>query len=151
MRIAGGLLYDITMAEDIVQEVFLMLVHSAGSIQIKSNLKGYLTTCVVNKIRNQSRARKVFNFVSLEDNGLDVFEYSLPEHRMICQEESGRIYSAMARLPYEQREAIILHIQGGMKFKEIAELQDVAVKTARSRYQYGLDKLRSIIDRGTKK
>ncbi len=51
----------------------------------------------------------------------------------------------MAQLPYEQREAVVLHLQGAMKFKEIAEIQETSVKTALSRYRYGLDKLRSIL------
>ena len=52
----------------------------------------------------------------------------------------------MAQLPYEQREAVVLHLQGAMKFKEIADLQKTSVKTVLSRYRYGLDKLRSILD-----
>ena len=52
----------------------------------------------------------------------------------------------MAVLPYEQREAVILHIQGGMKFREIAKLQGVSDKTAQSRFRYGFTKLRSILN-----
>ncbi|MHC4095110.1 MAG: hypothetical protein ACYSWZ_08180 [Planctomycetota bacterium] len=33
-----------------------------------------------------------------------------------------------------------------MKFREIAKLQDVSTSTIQSRYRYGLDKLRSILD-----
>ena len=52
----------------------------------------------------------------------------------------------MRQLAYEQREAIVLRLHGGMKFKAIAKLQDVSDKTAQSRYRYGLDKLRSILN-----
>jgi len=54
--------------------------------------------------------------------------------------------NVLAQLPYEQREAISMHLQGGMKFKEIAKSQDVSIGTIQSRYRYGLDKLRSILD-----
>jgi len=37
-----------------------------------------------------------------------------------------------------------MHLTGGMKFDDIARLQDVSVKTVLSRYRYGLDKLRSL-------
>ena len=47
---------------------------------------------------------------------------------------------------YRAREAVVLHIQGTMKFKEIARLQQTSVKTALSRYRYGLNKLRSIFN-----
>ena len=69
-----------------------------------------------------------------------------PEQWIIYNEEFKRLSNAMAELPYEQREAVVLHIQGQMKFREIAKLQDVSVKTAVSRYRYGLNKLRSILD-----
>jgi len=32
-----------------------------------------------------------------------------------------------------------------MKFKEIAKLQNISIKTAQSRYRYGVEKLRAIL------
>ena len=52
----------------------------------------------------------------------------------------------MAQLPYAQREVVILHVQGGMKFRAIAKSQDVSINTVQSRYRYGMDKLRSIMN-----
>ncbi|MHC4544806.1 MAG: sigma factor-like helix-turn-helix DNA-binding protein [Planctomycetota bacterium] len=57
-----------------------------------------------------------------------------------------QLSNALAQLPYSQREAITLHLQAGMKFREIAEFQDVPTKTAQSRYRCGLDKLRSLLN-----
>ncbi len=55
------------------------------------------------------------------------------------------IEQAMAQLPYDQREAIILHLQSGMRFREIANCQNVSINTILSRYRYGLEKLRSLL------
>jgi RNA polymerase sigma-70 factor (ECF subfamily) len=57
----------------------------------------------------------------------------------------------MAQLPYEQREVIILHLHGAMSFKTIAGQQETLVNTVKSRYRYGLDKLRLILDDEEKK
>jgi RNA polymerase sigma-70 factor (ECF subfamily) len=57
----------------------------------------------------------------------------------------------MAQLPYDQREIVMLHHQAAMTFKTIAESQGISVNTAKSRYRYGLDKLRSILDNEAKK
>jgi RNA polymerase sigma-70 factor (ECF subfamily) len=46
-------------------------------------------------------------------------------------------------LPYEQREVVLLHLRGGMRFVEIARSQNVSVNTALGRYRYGLEKLRT--------
>jgi RNA polymerase sigma-70 factor (ECF subfamily) len=61
-------------------------------------------------------------------------------------EELDRLNNAMAQVPYPQREAVVLHVQGGMKFRAIAKTQNVSVNTAQSRYRYGLDKLRSLLN-----
>jgi DNA-directed RNA polymerase specialized sigma24 family protein len=50
-----------------------------------------------------------------------------------------------------EREVIVLHLQGGLKFGEIAQSQNVSVNTVQSRYRYGLNKMRSILDGEVKK
>ncbi len=145
VRIAAGLLNDISTAEDVVQEVFLMLVHSSGNFEIRKNLKGYLTTCIINKIRNLSRTKNSRNPVSLNDVEPAISNSKTPDQCIICDEEFQLLYKAMAQLPYEQKEAVILHIQGKMKFKDIAKLQAAPIKTTLSRYNYGLNKLRSML------
>jgi RNA polymerase sigma-70 factor (ECF subfamily) len=53
---------------------------------------------------------------------------------------------ALNQLPFEQREVIVLHLKGGIKFREIALMQEVSIDTIKSRYRYGLKKLRSMLD-----
>ena len=146
VRIAAGLLNDVSAAEDVVQDVFLMLVNSADKYEIRKSLKGYLTSCVVNKVRNLNRTQRAQNPVSLDEIGPAASNSKAPEQCVVCDEEFQHLYKAMARLPYEQKEAVILHIQGRMKFREIAELQQTSIKTTLSRYNYGLNKLRSMLN-----
>jgi RNA polymerase sigma-70 factor (ECF subfamily) len=57
----------------------------------------------------------------------------------------------MAKLPYEQREAIMLHLQAGMTFRTIGRSLGISANTAKSRYRYGLDKLRLLLDHEVEK
>jgi DNA-directed RNA polymerase specialized sigma24 family protein len=57
-----------------------------------------------------------------------------------------QVAKELAMLPGEQREAITLHLQGGMRFREIARFQHVPLKTAISRYRCGLQKMRSLLN-----
>jgi len=66
-------------------------------------------------------------------------------------EDAGRLTDALARLPLEQRETIVLHLNGGMKFKEIARMQKIPLSTVQGRYRYGLEKLRTILKERAKK
>ena len=146
VRIAAGLLNDVSAAEDIVQDVFLMFVRSADKYEIRKSLKAYLTTCVANKIRNLNRANNTFRPVCLDDVEPVVSNIKTPDKRVECDEEFQHLYEALTGLPYEQKEAVILRIQGRMKFKEIAKLQRTSIKTTLSRYNYGLNKLRSMLN-----
>ena len=68
-----------------------------------------------------------------------------PVQELINEEESVQLFQALAELPYEQRETFILHVQGEMKFREIANLQNVSIKTVQSRYRYGIEKLQALL------
>ena len=71
-----------------------------------------------------------------------------PTRRITELEESNMVFEALAKLPTEQREAVVLHIHGEMKFREIASLQCVSINTVQSRYSYGIEKLRTLSGNG---
>jgi RNA polymerase sigma factor (sigma-70 family) len=64
----------------------------------------------------------------------------------IRREEEQSVYEALVSLPYEQREAVIMHVQGEMTFQEIADHQGVSLSTAQSRFRYGVDRMRKTLD-----
>ena len=145
LRIAAGLLNETDAAEDIVHDVFVVFVRSAKQFQLTGSLRGYLARCVVNRARNANLSRQRRQAVSLDNAEPIALDSKRPDQWIICSEEFTQLRNAMAVLPYEQREAVILRIQGGTKFREIAKLQGVSDKTAQSRFRYGLTKLRSIL------
>ncbi len=53
---------------------------------------------------------------------------------------------ALSQIPDEQREALLLHLYIGMRFKAIAKLKNESINTIQGRYRYGLDKLRSLLN-----
>ena len=150
MGLAVTMLRDRTVAEDIVHDVFVSFAGTVGTFHLSGTLKGYLLTCVANRVRDSKRLRSErgvgLNFVhaiSSSSGG--------PVDDAVSREESGRLQDLLARLPYEQREVIVLHLHHGMRFWEIAKALDVSINTLQSRYRYGLDKLRSIVNGGATK
>ncbi len=146
LRIAAGLLKERCEAEDVVHDVFAGFIGTASNFTLTGSLRGYLATCVANKARNINRTMSRQGTVSLDEIEPAVSNTTRPDEWIIYDEQFQQLCDAMAQLPYEQREAVVLHLQGSMKFKEIAELQETSVKTVSSRYRYGLDKLRSILN-----
>jgi RNA polymerase sigma-70 factor (ECF subfamily) len=145
LRIAAGLLHDQCLAEDIVHDVFAKFVQSPGRYKPTGSLKGYLATCVINNARNVYRARSRHQTVSLDQIDPPISKHKRPDQWIIHHERSEQIHDAMTQLPYDQKEVIVLRLQADMKFKDIAKLQETSVKTALSRYRYGIDKLRSLL------
>ncbi|HIJ72282.1 MAG TPA: RNA polymerase sigma factor [Planctomycetes bacterium] len=146
LRIATALLNDTALAEDVVHDVFLRFALSAKRIKLKGSLKAYLRACVVNDVRSRARAAKRYSCLGLDEIEPAAVTENESEHWIILEEQSKRISGALVQLSFEQREAVVLRLNGGMKFREIADLQNVSVKTIQSRYRYGLNKLRSILN-----
>ena len=145
LTLATALLNDVNSAEDVVHDFFVSFAQSAESLRLDGSLKWYLATCVANRARDRIRAGKRQS-VSFEYAESICSDAKAPESSAICNEELQLLNIALDQLPYEQREAVILHARGQMKFRTIAKLQSVSIKTVQSRYRYGLDKLRVILD-----
>ena len=143
--VALSLIHDVHAAEDCLQDVFVRLAESAADMDIRRNLKGYLISSVANRARDRLR-EKTKLLDRAENIGCSVSAAD-PVKVLIDREESTRVFNTLMRLPYDQREVFVLHVQAGMKFREIAELQSVSIKTAISRYRYGIEKLQALLEK----
>ena len=145
LTLAKGLLGEQAEAEDVVHDAFVTFARLAKDFQLTGSLRGYLATCVSNLARDKIRAMK--RQIETPDAADPTMSSSdNPEKHTAEKEELMRLKQAMRQIPYEQREAVILHLKGGMKFREIAQLQGVSLSTTHGRYRYGMDKLRSLLN-----
>jgi RNA polymerase sigma-70 factor (ECF subfamily) len=150
LTIAASMLHDTYAAEDVLHDVFVSFAGSIGNIQLRGSLKSYLTASVVNRVRDMYR-KKRHHLVELEEAGQLTVDSEGPVQTTEFGEETERLIGALAQLPLEQRETIVLHLKGGMKFNEIARIQRIPLSTVQGRYRYGLDKLRTILKERAKK
>ncbi len=143
--IAGSMLHDTQAGEDVLHDVFVAFAENARGLQIRTSLKNYLTACVVNRVRDEFRRRRP-QTIELDKVGPVSSESNCPESRAQATEKSQVLTNALATIPYEQREVIVLHLKGGLKFREVAKVQQTSVSTVHGRYKYGLKKLRTILN-----
>lgn len=143
--LAMALLNDKSTAEDVLHDVFLSFVQSLEKFRLTGTLRGYLLTCVANRARNINKAKhhQRIGLETVDSLGADSNE---PTNSIICNEQLNQLSSAMTQLRYDQREVILLHHQAEMTFKAIAKSIGISTNTAKSRYRYGLDKLRLILN-----
>ncbi len=145
LRLAIALLNDVSLAEDVLNDSFVTFTRSMGELNLRGNPKSFLTTCVVNHARDVHRARQRKSTVGLDQAGQVQSGSKGPEQSAICNEQYQQLSDAMTELSYEQREIVILHLQNDATFRQIARLQNISVNTAKSRYRYGLNKLRKLL------
>jgi RNA polymerase sigma-70 factor (ECF subfamily) len=142
LALAIALSNDRAAAEDVLHDVFVSFAQYSVKLELQTNLKSYLLSCVANRVRKlhsiKSRQKEqISNAENLE------YDCNEPVKLAILTEQSKQVEEALSELPYQQREIIILHLYSKMKFKEIAQLQGESINTIQSRYRYGLEKLKS--------
>ena len=146
MTLAAALLRDTGGAEDVVHEVFAGFLTYVETFRLTGSLKGYLATCVANAARNLNKAaggRRNAALEAAEEVQSAVID---PPDAAIHGEQLQRLEAALGRLPYEQREVLLLHVYSGLKFKTIARQQGLSINTVQGRYRYALDKMRSLLN-----
>ena len=68
-----------------------------------------------------------------------------PEAASSGAQRADRLRSALDDLPIEQREAFLLHEEGGMGLAEIATVTSASAETVKSRLRHALQKLRKTL------
>ena len=145
VTLAASLLTDLALAEDVVHDVFVGFIRSAGRFHLTGSLKGYLSTCVANAARNCNKAEWRRRHVPIDDADQPGPEADAPASQALLDEEFRRLSRALDQLPYEQREVLVLRVYAGLTFAAIAAQQNVSIYTAQGRYRYALDKMRSLL------
>jgi RNA polymerase sigma factor (sigma-70 family) len=142
LAVALTLAPDRATAEDAVHDVFVSFAGVARSLKIRENLRSYLLTSIVNRIRNIHKAgnRHVASIVFAEPADHQV---PLADQPNITAGESERLQRALAALPDSQRDVVILHLMEGQRFRAIARSQGESINTIQSRYRYGMRKMRA--------
>lgn len=126
-------------AQDAVQDAFLRMTQklsdSSGEI---GNLKCYVFRILSNLCSSRMAHDYRVRTISI-DNQLNVAATGEEDNR---EEEFKRISRLLDTIPEEQAEVIKLRIYGNNSFAEIAEILSVPLPTVKSRFLYGLTKLR---------
>jgi len=145
LAVAFGLLNDHSAAEDVVHDVFVAFAQSADRLSLVGSLRSYLTTCTANLARDRCRAIKRQCRI-LDPAQATSEDAPSPLSEVLHDERLRQLSDALAQLPYEQREAVVLHLKADMTFGAIARAQGLSINTVQSRYRYGIEKLRSMFN-----
>jgi RNA polymerase sigma-70 factor (ECF subfamily) len=133
MAYACTLVADAASAEDIVHGVFVKLLN--GSAVTVGTPAAYLYRAVRNQALNARRNGR-------REARLEEINHLCFTHQGANREAAVALQQALADLPEEQREVVVMRIWSGMTLEEVATATEVSLSTAASRYRYALEKLR---------
>ena len=141
-RFAWSVTKNESLAQEVVQELFLKLARDAAVISHAQSERAVIFTLTRNLALDALRRR------STREDALERFAdvspgWFLPAADAEAEETRAQITAALAGLPEEQRSVIHLHVWEELSFREIGELLGLPTQTVASRYRYGLEKLRS--------
>jgi len=142
-RWALGLVGNKDDAFDISQEAFLRVYRSADTFDSNKPFLPWFYTIIANLSRTWLRKRSVTEnrTVDLDDVSFLLVDEATPEQAYARKEMVARLRKALLKLPFNDREIIMLQHFRGMSYDEIAELLGVPRGTVMSRLYYARKKL----------
>lgn len=143
LTLANALLHDSALAEDVVHDVFVKFTRNIAAFRLTGSLKAYLATCAANEAKTLLRRKKTHAKTSDFATEPQANQSPCPVE---TEETAECLRRHLAGLPDEQREVVVLHVKAGLKFREIARLQQTALSTVQGRYRYAIDKLRVLLN-----
>ncbi len=149
-KVAISVVRDVHTAEDIVHDVFVAFAENMADFHLTGSLKAYLSVCVVNRAKNRFRSKEHKN-CTLDESISQVACSSHPDEQIQCNEQLLKLAEAMQQLPFEQRQIIALRHYSEIRLRTIAQSLEISINTAKSRYRYGMDKLRILLIDGGEK
>jgi len=124
-------------ADDIAQEVFIQIYESMSHFREEAQLSTWVYRIAVNKsldfMRSRKRKKRFGQLTSLfrsTEEGEEIIEipsYKTPEHELEDKERKEVLDWALAKLPDNQKTAIILSKYEGFSNKEITKIMNISL------------------------
>jgi len=129
-------------ADDLVQTTLLRAIANIHSFTPGTNMAAWLFTILRNQFRSEYRKRR--REVEDEDGGYVAALKASPEQH--SRLEFKELFAALAKLPLEQREALLLVGASGFSYDAAAEICGIAVGTIKSRVNRARKLLAELLD-----
>src|SRR5438093_11006199 len=142
-RYARALTRNLSSADDLVQSCLVRAVAKQHLWQPGTDLRAWLFTILHNQHVNDVRrsVREGIN-VAVEE----MAPVLTVQSNAVAVLQLRDLEAAIARLPQEQRQVILLVGLEGMRYEEVALILGIPVGTVRSRLSRGREQLRKLMD-----
>jgi RNA polymerase sigma-70 factor (ECF subfamily) len=149
LRYFGRRTKDAADREDMVQEVFVRLIHRGGTSTLaRENLSGYVFETASSVLKDRLRKHVTHRVEAHEP--FDIYKHSdvdfSPEHVLLGRERLARATAVLLELPERTRVIFVLRRLEGMRFNEIAARLAISVSAVEKHMQRAITHLMRRID-----
>jgi len=145
------LVRDRELSEDIFQDTFIKIITSVreGRYNEQGKFLPWALRIAHNLVIDHFRKEK--NMPMKRDTDeysvFDTMSCSLPNahESILMDEKTAMVRQLLEKIPFEQREVVIMRHYGGFSFKEISEILGININTALGRMHYALLKMRELL------
>jgi RNA polymerase sigma-70 factor (ECF subfamily) len=145
---------DRSLADELHQDVWLRVIQARETFAAGSPFTAWLYRIARNRLIDHWRRRRPQ--ISLDDHdddgGAPLLESlaasaaTEPQNANVAAEEKSRLECALADLPPAQRDAFLLHIEGGLSIAQIGAITSMPAEAIKSRLRYAYAKLRDAME-----
>ena len=146
--LARRILTDETLAQDVVQEVFLSLWRDARRFDAgRGTVATYLLSMTHHRAVDVVRREEKLRRWRTSDEGLELEPdpKARVEDEVELAERRTEVRTALAELPTAQREALLLAYFGGYTQREVAALVGVPLGTVKTRMAAGMRRMKEAL------
>ena len=142
-------------AQEMHQDVWFKVVRARDGYTPDARFTTWLYTIARHRLVDHWRSQRGILFTSLQDEGADDALDDLgmddgsgvdPLSMTIDAQCGRRLVEALAGVPPAQRDAFLLHVEGGLSLPEIAALTSTSAETVKSRLRYAYKRLRAVLE-----
>jgi RNA polymerase sigma-70 factor, ECF subfamily len=145
--IAAKLLGNTAEAEDLTQDIFLLLTKKCSYDPKRGTLRTYLAILTrsraLDRLRYRTRKQQRLHHQSLNENAKVLSDS--PFEEITQSERSQEVQSALEQLSTKEQEVLKMAYYQGLSQSEIANQLNIALGTVKSRSRRGLLKLRQAL------
>ena len=132
-------------ADEIVQEVLIVLYNKLKTFEFKSSLYTWIYTITNTRSINYLKKKSLRNFFSLDDITNKKFDQKDVIDNLESKQNVDKIEKALQKLPVKQREVFIMRNFDELSYEEISQITGKSVGALKANHFHALNKIKEIV------
>jgi RNA polymerase sigma-70 factor (family 1) len=142
LSFALSILKSKQLSEEIVSDVFIKIWEKRQQLDKIENLAFYLFSAVKNRALTKLHEQKKHNAINIDEATVELRSlYHDPEQMLVSAEMIRQIQDGISQLPPRCQLIFKLVKEDGLKYKEVAELLHLSIKTVENQMSIALKKI----------